>query len=78
MFYVITLLFNVFTFMDVKGSPIPYSQIGVIQAESVTINVPYGKTDNIVLAINVPYDKVRGGATGICVNQIAGYVLYAF
>ena len=35
-----------FTFMDVNGSPIPYSQIGVIKAESVAINVPYGKMDN--------------------------------
>ena len=35
-----------FIFMDVKGSLIAYSQIGVVQAESVDINVPYGKTDN--------------------------------
>ena len=36
---------RMFTFMDAKGSLIAYSQIGVVQAESVAINVPYGKTD---------------------------------
>ena len=37
---------RMFTFMDAKGSLMAYSQIGVVQAESVAINVPYGKTDN--------------------------------